>query len=505
MSEHIVPENLRGRGGPIYTDADVQSHEDPGFVDGLRFLYRRRVRLAVWFIVIAGIGVLAFLVSRFTTPPTVQGVVAISFRGIEKHEYPSGRKFTVEIFRSPEVLTRALSDAGIPENVLSVRRLSAGIVVTPIIPGDVQARWMKHDRDGIRRDEYFPNEFRINLRPSELSSAEQLRLFDALVKNYQGRVKYEQEAAFSFIGAGSDTSHEKLAAAYDFWDIPPLFTDVHKSLDRKLKQIIVETLQYQDAKFQLAFRDIERDLHNWQTIRLNALEASIYQGRLVKNKDLTIQRIQHRLEDVDIKIRQKVQEANEALRLLALIERPNSVVAGRLGGDKGLPLVDAGTLDRLVKNDYVAPVVTKISALQSEIQSFEAEKSRMQRHLAVLAKATNVDVKQLPAGYAEVVRVLSSELEGIVQKYNRVLDEYLSATVSSLVTVKQAPIVARDGYSTGLMLLGILFLSFFLAIFMIGAEHLARLARRTPRSQPTNEGVAGQSRPAPSEERPVEA
>jgi hypothetical protein len=468
MPEQLTHEDSRLLRGESY--ADTEPREAPGLMDGLRYLYQRRVGLAVRFVAFFSLGVIAFLVFYLTAPTSVQGTLGLSFRGIERSEYPSGRKFTVEDFRSPGVLTSALTDAGVRSENLG--RVSAGIVITPIIPADVQGRWKKQEKDGARKDEYFPSEFHIGVQMSGLSTAQELRLFDAIVKSYQARVKYEQKAALGFVASGSEMSFDKAAARYDFWDIPPLFQETYKSLDREVKALIAESLQYPDAKYQLGFRNIARELNNWQAIRLSALEAATYQGRLVKNKDLAIQRVQYRVEDIDLQIKQKTNEANEAIRLLGRLDRSSSLVAGQLATDKSLPVVDIGALERLLKSDYVAPVVAKVSKLQSEAQELETEKGRLQKQLAFLPKAVNVDPKELPRGYKELVETVSSELRSIVEDYNRFLDEYLTASVTSLVAIKRSPIVIREVYSPILALIGIVFLSAFMAIVMMSVEHV---------------------------------
>jgi hypothetical protein len=466
------------------TLAEADERAEPGLADGIRFLYRRRVRLVLRFIVLFSIGIVGLVAIVLTSPTSVQGTLALAFRGIEKYEYPSGRKFSVEGFRSPDVLSKALREGGIPEDRLDVRRLSAGVFVTPVIPADVQARWRKQERDGVRKDEYFPNEFHVALRISGLSNAQHVRLFDALVKSYRERVKYEQRAALSFVGGGWATSYDVLAAKYDFWDIPALFGETFRSLDRELTALITESLQYDDPKYQLGFRDIARELGNWRMIRLSALEAATYEGRLVKNRELTLQRVRYRLEDIDIQIKQKTQEVNEGLRLLAAVDRPNALIAGRVGSDRA-PVVDVNALEKLVKNDYVAPVVAKISKLQSETQDLEAERGRLQRQVAVLPKAANVDLRELPAGYQELIQTVSSDLGLVVQNYNRLLDDYLTATISSLVTVKQAPIVVRENFSPwmfGLFLMGMVLVSLFIAIVLVGLEDVVQKIKADARA-----------------------
>jgi hypothetical protein len=124
--------------------------------------------------------------------------------------------------------------------------------------------------------------------------------------------------------------------------------------------------------------------------------------------------------------------------------------------------------------------------LQQETQVLEADKTRLQKQLALLSKASNVDIKQLPPGYTELIQTLSSELNTIIQNYNRLLDEYLTATVTSLVSVKQSPIITREVYSLRLMLIAIVIVSFFLAISMIAVEHLfqkVKQAATTPKQQ----------------------
>lgn len=137
-------------------------------------------------------------------------------------------------------------------------------------------------------------------------------------------------------------------------------------------------------------------------LRLGALEALTYEGRLVKNPELMRYRIRYRLEEIDIQIEQKTNEAGEELRLLAVIERPAAIVAGRLGADRA-PAVDVGALERFLKNDYVGPVVAKISKLHSEIQELEAERGRLRKQLGSLPATTRADAR-LPAGHKELAR-----------------------------------------------------------------------------------------------------
>lgn len=461
-------------------DSD-EAYPEPGLMDAIKFLYARRIQLALRFVAFLGVGTTGFLSVYLSSPTIVQGTIGLTFRGIERHEYPTGRKFSVEDFRSPDLLKRVLADAGLQNMGTDLKGLAAHIFVTPIIPGEIQARWRRQEKDGSRRDEYFPSEFRIAIEVARLTNAQRVRLFDALVRHYQERVKYLQQSALSAV-TSSDSPYEKLAAGYDFWDLPALFTASYGSLTAELNNLLLESLQHPDPKYQLAFRNINMDLNLWHTMRLQALEAATYQGRLVKNRDRMMQRVQYRIEDLDVRIRQKAQEAGDQARLLGLIDRPKALLAGQLSNEKALPVVDTSALDKLIKSDYVGPVVARISKLQEDQQILEAEKARMQKQLTWLPKASNTDIHGLPPDYKDVVQTLSSEFRDIVQHYQKVLDEYLTATVSSQVAIRQSPIVTREGSPSTTILAGIVLLSFFLAIALMSIEHLYKKARAETRA-----------------------
>lgn len=151
-----------------------------------------------------------------------------------------------------------------------------------------------------------------------------------------------------------------------------------------------------DPEYRFAFQNIRTALEVWYAMRLQALEAVTYQGRLVKNREGVTQRIQYRIENIDVQIQQRAQEADGQARLLASIDRPQALLAGQLISDKSGPLVDAGTLDQLIKNNYVGPLVARISALQEDKLSLASERTRLQRQLAWLPQTRNVDIHALP-------------------------------------------------------------------------------------------------------------
>jgi hypothetical protein len=455
-------------------NSQSEIEKEPGLVDAIRFLYQRRVRLAVYFLAILAIITSVYLFRHLMAPQAVEGTLRLGFQGIERHEYPNGKRFNIEDLRGPDLLAKALAASGISAESVQIQDLAAHVNITPLIPADIQARWRKAEKDATPRGDFYPNEFEIVIDLPGLSSLQRVRLFDAVVRSYQERVKNEQKSALSFV-ASWNTSYERLAKDYDYWDIPDLFRESYSLLNRHVTTLITEAAGYPDSTYQLSFREIDKELRTWYRTRFQALEALTYQGQLVRNRDLVIQRIQYRIQDLDIQIRQQTQEAADAMRLLEAIDRPKAMLAGQLSNKEGLPLIDATALDRLIKSDYVGPVVQRISTIQGAIQGMQTEKARLEKQLSWLPKSSNAG--QIPAGYQELFTPLSSELNTIIKNYNQLLDDYLTETITNLVVILRSPTVVTADDSGWLVRLGIVFLSMFLAIALIGIQRLLEKAR----------------------------
>ena len=421
-----------------------QPGEEPTFGDLLHFLWARRVHLVSIFLVLAGVFAVGLLLWRFViSRPVVEGTLDLKFRGIERHEYPSGKNFSIEDIRSPEVLSRAHTNAGVPSST-AVQDLYVGVEITPVIPPEVQARWRKQDRDGVKREEFFPHDFRIRVHPKGLTSDQSVQFLPALVKAYQDEVKFEQESALRRVSDFSTLSPADLVKSYDSWDLPMLLRDREAAFRQQIETLTKESRDFQDPRFGLSFRDVGADLATWRDTRLEALTAFIYKGRFVRDRDLMMKRLQQRLDELDVQVRQISGEAEQSTKLLEALDRSKPLLAGPLTNRDGAPLVDSTALEKLVRSDYVGPVVKRVTELHKQAKELEAEKSRTARELEMLSKPDSASPKPA-AGLEEILTLVTKDLTRIIGSYNRLLDEYLDATVTSLVTLKEGPRITRDG------------------------------------------------------------
>jgi hypothetical protein len=64
-----------------------------------------------------------------------------------------------------------------------------------------------------------------------------------------------------------------------------------------------------------------------------------------------------------------------------------------------------------------------------------------------------------------------------MRKYNHLLEEFLKATITSLVVIKQSPVITWDGSSPILILAGIAGLSVILTIALLSVQRLLEKAR----------------------------
>lgn len=481
-----MTEEKIGVEGQDYYDAEP-SPAPPTFRDAIRFLHRKRVRLAAFFIAFTLLGVLGLAAFLAITPREVDGRVVLSFRGIGNSQYPSGKRFTTEDFREPDVLRAALLDAGISPDKVDLKKLSANLTVTPIFPPEVVARWKRQDRDGVKREEYVPNEFRLRLRLAGIPKDSAVRLFDAILQRYRAHVKFEQKAALQFVSDWQKGGYRDILRDYDYWEIPYILVENQGILTRSLKDLIEESAGYEDAALGLSFRDIQKDLGIWAATRLEALRALTYKGRLVKNKNAALLTAQYQLEDLDIEAQALNEQTNQALRLVEMLQKPQGMLATENTG-REIPVVDASVMERMMRSDYLTPLVKKISELQEDRKDVEIRKARLEKDIGYIANAENVPFGRLPQEYRDLVPTLSKELSAIIDKYNRLLDRYLTDTVTSLVAVREGPRVTR-GVSLPFTLVVIVFVSAVLALVAIVVEHLYRSALK-PTGLPTERAPA---------------
>jgi hypothetical protein len=452
--------------------------EPPTLADAIRFFHRKRMALLARFGMFAALGLIVFAVWLWLTPRRVEGRLVLSFRGIEKGEYPNGRKFSSGDLREPDVLVGALADAGITAARADLHRVSAGLEVLPIIPPAVLSRWKKADRDGVKREDYSPSDFSLTLSVPSLSASEHVRLFDAIVKRYQSRVKFDESAALNFISNWSHASYRDLVEQYDYWDIPGILDQNVELLNRYMKELIENSMNYKDPASQFSFRDVQKELNIWSATRLEALKGVTYRGRLVKNRDTALLTAQYRLEDLDIQVRRRAGEVQEAMRLLEASQKSQPLAGTQSATRDGLPIVDASVLDRLVKSDYLGPLVKRISELQEETKRLEAEKWHLEKNMTILPQTRNTAPSDLPTGYRELVATVSGELSKIIENYNRLLDSYLTATLSKLVVVRDGPRITRVA-STAVVLIAILLLAALASVFLVIFQHVVHASLRS--------------------------
>lgn len=446
---------------------------EPTFGNLLRFLWARRVRLVSIFLAFAGVSAVGLLLWRFViSRPVVEGTLDLSFRGIERHEYPSGRKFSVEDIRSPQVLSRARANAGLPSGT-AIQDLYVGIEITPVIPSEVQARWRKQDRDGTRREEFLPHDFRLRVHPKGLTNDQAVQLLPALVKAYQDEVKFEQESALLRVSDFSTLNLADLIKSYDTWDLPMLFRDREAAFRQQIETLTKESHEFQDPRFGFSFRDIGADLSTWRDTRLEALTAFIYKGRFVRDRDLVMKRLQQRIDELNVRVRQTSGEAEQSTKLLEALDRSKPLLAGPLTNRDGAPLVDSTALEKLVRSDYVGPVVKRVTELHKQAKELEAEKSRAERELAMLSKSEPGSPRSA-AGLEVIAALVTKDLSRIVENYNRLLDEYLTATVTSLVTLKEGPRVTREGPALSTLAVALFLVSAVLPFLFISFERAFR-------------------------------
>lgn len=454
----------------------------PTFGDALRYLWDRRVRLAKYFLVLAAVGVVGTLTWSLARKWLAEATLALEFKGIEKGEYPNGRKFAIADIRGPKVLQKAVREMGKEGSFPSIDVVARGIEVRPVIPSEIQARWKVQDKTGAKRDEYSPSSFRITARPKGMSADESVQLLYGLLQAYQQEVKYEQLGALKFMGEVARYRPDELIRLYDYWDLPRILGENVAVLRGNVRSLTEEAKDFRDPKFDVSFQDLEQDLSVWSSTRLESLRGLVDSDGLVKDRNAMAKRLKVRQWQLGIQIRGVTQELLEATKLLEMVDRPRTTLAGPMSGKDGLPVIDTNALDRLVASDYTGGVVKRVVSLQEKKTRLQEALWVAERDLELLAKAQDVPLEKLPPTFERDLGVVSADLARIIDTYNKLLSSYLDATVTSQVTLRDGPRVVRPGASTVVVLAGVLFVSAALALLLLVVEQSVRASMERKRA-----------------------
>ncbi|GEM_PF-2636426 len=454
----------------------VDEPPPPTFGDAVRYLWERRVRLAKYFLGLLALGVVGTLAWSFSRERVAEATVSLGFKGIEKGEYPNGRKFAIADIRGPKILQKAVKEIGKEKSFPAVDMVVRGIQVQPVIPGEIQARWKMQDKAGTKREDYSPSNFLITARPKGMSPDESVQLLYALLQAYQQDVRDEQLGALKFMGEVTRYKPDELIRLYDYWDLPRILGENVAALKDHLRGLTEEAKDFRDPKFNVSFQDLEQDLSVWSSTRLESFRGLVDGDRLVKNRDSMIKRLQTRQEQLDIQIRGVTQELLEATKLLETVDRPRTTLAGPMSGKDGLPVIDTNALDRLVASDYISGVVKRVTGLQERKARLQEARWGAERDLALLAKAQDVPLEKLPPTFERDLGVVTTDLARILDTYNKLLSSYLDATVTSQVTLRDGPRVVRLGPSTVMVLAGVVFACAALALLLLIVDQSVRVA-----------------------------
>ena len=153
-----------------------------------------------------------------------------------------------------------------------------------------------------------------------------------------------------------------------------------------------------------------------------------------------------------------------------------------MSGKDGLPVIDTNALDRLVASDYTGSVVKRVTKLQERKTKLQEARWAAERDLALLSKAHDVPIENLPPTFEREVGVVTTDLVRILDAYNKLLSSYLDATVTSQVTLRDGPRVVRLGPSTLMVLAGVVFACAALALLLLIVDQSVQTAMHRKRS-----------------------
>ena len=401
---------------------------------------------------------------------TATTVIRYANDAISEGMTPNGSKLDVSEIYSSTVIKGAIEDLGLNCSVDEVR---SKVKVTAIISEEEEQK----KETAISKGEpysYFPTDYIITYEAGpEKSMNFAGNMLDAIIKNYYSF--YSERYVDQLIlpnNVANISSND-----YDYIESVEIIQQSVKDIDDYLLQKKSSYPDFRASATGYTFSDLENIYKYIINNKVPNLYAGIFQGKYTKDNDLLLKKQQHKIDNLEIDIKNNTQKSERLKSLIdnykdksvnstkhALQDNSNdssgsSIIMDVDGYDRGLDVIT--TYDDLIQ-EYVR--------INQSIKNDEIDKKHVTYIQSVFSdnKKNQVLNQDIEKSIEDLVDMLNTEYS-VVQATAKELNEYIGASylniLNSVVTSQKVSIKL---YTT-------LALVFFLFFGCVGAVVIGRL------------------------------
>ena len=370
--------------------------------------------------------------------------VALTFSGIDKHEYPNGKKFEMNDLIPSDAAIQAANVIQNPQKrKIFERNPKSFLFVDPFIPIEVQEKAIEMKKVKKETLYYLPNQYYIRFvqkLAGPISGRERKQILYSLVQSFEHRF-YEDYVDRQLLTFELPQTLIKNSDYIDSFDVLNNTTDNYMGFINKRIEIAG---YFQSTKTGKSFVDLQTELKNLRDIDLIGVDSLIYYYRLSKYKDFLLTKTQYKIKRMEQAREKKMLETEMVNNLLKQVlekDKSGANTAMSLGTPNTQIVLDADTIDKLNQKEYLNLLIKRSLESGVESQNLGVDKKYLQEYIELLQKTQGkeVDVVSAKDFVEKRLEVIRLELIRIAKAANELNQEFMNSRYSKVIMITEEP------------------------------------------------------------------
>jgi capsular polysaccharide biosynthesis protein len=423
---------------------DTQERFDEREIDFMKIFFMiKRHKWLIMSIVVVCIVIGGIYILRHTNSVS-GGKVALTFIGIDKHEYPNGVKFDMNDLISSDATTEVAKIIKDPnKRKMFEKNPRAFLFVDPFIPIEVQEMALEMKKVQKKSMVYLPNQYYVRFIQKlggPFNGRERTKIVYGLIQSFENRF-YDDFVNRPLLALELT---QNLSKNSDYIDSYEVLNNIANNYMGFLDKQIEVAGYFRSAKTGKSFVDLQTELKNMIDIDLLGVDSLIYYYRLSKYKDFLLTKTQYKVRQMEKEREKKMMESEMANNLLKQVlenDKGRSNTAMPMGTPNSQIVVDADTIEKLNQKEYLNLLIKRSLESGVESQNLGVDKKYLQEYIDLLQKTNGkeidvVSAKAFVEGRLEIIRL---ELMRIAKAANELNQEYMLSKYSNVVMMTEEP------------------------------------------------------------------
>lgn len=432
-------------------------------------IIRNRKRFIACFTVVAFIIALlaasVYMVFVLQSAGSVTSLISFNYVGVESGLDPHGKTFDIDKLKAPVVMDVVMENMGLYDRKLTTEDIRRNIDIQGVIPNDIINKILTINKmaekdvtklEQLNELEYHPTQFMVSFKNEKklgLSGEEANKLINEVLKEYKNYFM----KTYSDKDVLSSTVGELNYNEYDYPEVARVMKSQIDIINSYISDKLKKSPDFRSKTTQMSFGDIISYLNVLNDVDISNMNSLILSYSLTKDKNRLISLYQYRIEQYQLEMGKRQDEAKMAQDSVKNYQKDkNLVLMPGVNGDA------AGTMEFDQKNQYYDQLMDRALSKGVDASNYAHEIEYYKKVLEKLNGDTaDVTLQQKYSKEVDgMVVSISKKMKNWVDITNTTVEEYYETEVFSNAVKIPVPAEYKSSFLTNIKLPAISVLAF---------------------------------------------